>query len=235
MNATELSIGQRLFLIAAALLAIGGTVVGVIDRARLEEMLLATGDLATAWGAGGLVLVALVQFLAALVGIVPGSLLGVAAGALYGPVTGFAVSAASLMAAAAAAFLLSRSWLKPTAERIANRYGRVADVSALLAADGWRFVCLLRLSPVLPFAPTSYLLGLSKVGFGAYMTGTLASLPALLGYVLVGHATVAGAGADSLSELVQAGSLVLGLIATVGLMVYVGKRVAQVMAVAVPD
>ncbi len=44
----------------------------------------------------------------------------------------------------------------------------------------------------MPFAATSYVLGMSAVGIQAYVLGTLASLPALLGYVYIG--TLADAG-----------------------------------------
>lgn len=230
MNAAELSIGTRLFLAAAVSIAVGGIVAGVVERETLQAVLDAASRSAAALGVAGWVLMAALQMAAALLGVIPGSLLGAAAGAVFGPVTGFLISATALMAAAAAAFLLSRTWLKPAAERLAQRYAKAGDVSQLIAADGWRLVCLIRLSPVLPFAPTSYLLGLSRLSFGAYMTGTLASLPALLGYVLIGHATVGGARADSFAELVQAGALVLGLVATVGLTLYIGKRAGQILA-----
>ena len=53
-------------------------------------------------------------------------------------------------------------------------------------------VCLLRFSPVMPFSATSYMLGLSSIDLRSYIVGTLAALPALFGYVLIG--TLADAG-----------------------------------------
>jgi uncharacterized membrane protein YdjX (TVP38/TMEM64 family) len=47
-------------------------------------------------------------------------------------------------------------------------------------------VLLLRLSPAMPFSATSYLCGLSRVRQRDYLLGTLASLPALAGYVVAG-------------------------------------------------
>jgi uncharacterized membrane protein YdjX (TVP38/TMEM64 family) len=44
----------------------------------------------------------------------------------------------------------------------------------------------------MPFAATSYMLGLSSIGLRDYAVGTLASLPALCGYVFIG--TLADAG-----------------------------------------
>ena len=40
----------------------------------------------------------------------------------------------------------------------------------------------------MPFVATSYLLGLSAISLRDYMLGTLAALPALLGYVSLGPA-----------------------------------------------
>jgi hypothetical protein len=40
----------------------------------------------------------------------------------------------------------------------------------------------------MPFVATSYLLGLSAISLRDYMLGTLAALPALLGYVSLGSA-----------------------------------------------
>src|SRR5262249_54105705 len=48
------------------------------------------------------------------------------------------------------------------------------------------------LSPVMPFSVTSYLLGLSSVRLWQYAVGTLASLPALFGYVFAGSLADAG-------------------------------------------
>jgi uncharacterized membrane protein YdjX (TVP38/TMEM64 family) len=87
-----------------------------------------------------------------------------------------------------------------------------------LARDGWRFVCLVRLSPVMPFAVASYTLGLSSVGFAAYCLGTLASLPALLVYVFLG--TLAQTGINSLASGAGAWQwaiLVTGGLATIAL------------------
>ena len=129
------------------------------------------------------------QMLVAMLGIVPASLLGVASGAVYGVFGGFMLAAIGTMLGGWLAFLLARSLLRPTVERlIASRspQSRLARLDAEVARDGWRFVCLLRISPVMPFAVTSYALGLTEIAPAAYLLGTLASLPALFAYVAVG-------------------------------------------------
>jgi len=134
----------------------------------------------------GLVAFAVAQILVAVSGILPAALLGVAAGAIYGLATGFIIAAASTLAGALLAFLLARSLARDSVARMIARRPRLRDLDRMIARDGWRIVCLLRISPVMPFSATSYALGLSGIGMRDYMLGTLASLPALLGYVFLG-------------------------------------------------
>jgi len=134
----------------------------------------------------GLLIFAVAQILVAISGILPAALLGIAAGAIYGLMTGFIIAAFSTLAGALLAFLLARSLLRDSVERMLARRPRLRDLDRLVAQDGWRIVCLLRVSPVMPFSAASYALGLSGIGMRDYMLGTLASLPALLGYVFLG-------------------------------------------------
>ena len=171
---------------------------------------------------------AALQLAAALTGIVPASLVCVAAGALYGLGYGFVISAAGTMVGAVLAFALSRSTLRPFIQRrVGGR--RLLGLDAAIGREGWRFVCLLRVSPIMPFVATSYALGLSSISFRNYMIGTTASLPALIGYV--GMGAIAGAGLSAWTSAVgplQWGLLGLGLAATLALILQVGDVVSKV-------
>jgi uncharacterized membrane protein YdjX (TVP38/TMEM64 family) len=101
------------------------------------------------------------------------------------------------MAGALLSFGLSRSLFRNVVARQFARHPGLARFDAWLAEDGWRVVCLLRISPVMPFAATSYALGMSAVGIQAYVVGTVASLPALLGYVYIGTLAEAGLSAST--------------------------------------
>lgn len=142
-------------------------------------------------GDGGPAAFALLQVAGLLSGIVPASLLALAAGALYGPVAGFLMAAGGALAGAAIAFGLGRSMFRPAIERLARRSSGAHAVDRAVAQGGWKCVGLLRLSPV-PFALASYLLGLSSISFPEYIAGTLACLPALFAYALLGSAGTAG-------------------------------------------
>jgi uncharacterized membrane protein YdjX (TVP38/TMEM64 family) len=134
----------------------------------------------------------LLQIGVAAFGFLPASLIAVAAGVTYGLWHGFAVSATGTLIGGMLAFLLSRSVFRPWIARRILRDPRLARLDAAVAADGWRFVCLLRLSPIMPFAATSYGLGLTRLDLRSFLLGTLASLPALLGYVAMGAVGQAG-------------------------------------------
>lgn len=143
-------------------------------------------------GLTGAVTFMVLQTLVAVSGLLPASLLGMAAGAIYGLVPGFLLAGIGVMGGAILAFFLSRSLFRPTVERLASRRPRLRNLDSLIVRDGWKLVCMLRVSPVMPFSATSYMLGLSSIGLRDYAVGTLASLPALCGYVFIG--TLADAG-----------------------------------------
>ena len=180
-------------------------------------------------GFGGAVVFGILQVLVSVSGILPASLLGVAAGGIYGLVPGFLLAAVSTMAGAVVAFFLSRSLFRPTVERLIATRPRLRNFDILIAQDAWRLVCLLRISPVMPFAVTSYMLGLSSIDLRSYTIGTLASLPALCGYVFVGtlaDASLSGwmSGADQLRWI----SLGIGGAATLVLTACLGRIVRRV-------
>ena len=145
-----------------------------------------------AMGWTGLGLFTLMQIVVAVIGVVPASLLGVAAGTIYGIKTGFLISGAATMIGADLAFLLSRSLFRPAIIRLMSHHAKFRNLDHLIAKDGWKLVCLVRVSPVMPFSATSYMFGLSKIGKRDYLLGTLASLPALFGFVTIGAITNAG-------------------------------------------
>jgi uncharacterized membrane protein YdjX (TVP38/TMEM64 family) len=178
-------------------------------------------------GLVGMVLVGVIQIAIALSGFVPGSLIGLLAGTIYGVATGFSLAALSTMIGALLGFLFARSLLRPLLARVVSGRVLLQHFDAALARDGWRVVFLLRLSPIMPFAATSYALGASSVTIKDYLIGTLASLPALLGYVIIGALTKAGSAAAAHgSGLVQWLLIGGGLAATVFLTLHIGRLAA---------
>ncbi len=200
---------RLVILVGVAVATTTGLVMGVLRPDIAAGILQSVIVTAREAGVIGWVLLALLQLLIATSGVLPASLLGIAAGAAYGLGLGFLLSAIGTLAGALLAFAISRSIFREMiARQIARRPG-MARFDSLLERDGWRIVCLLRISPVMPFAATSYALGMSAIGLRAYTVGTLASLPALLGYVFIG--TLADAGLDT--RTAQADTLRLFMLA----------------------
>jgi uncharacterized membrane protein YdjX (TVP38/TMEM64 family) len=187
---------------------------------RVEELLRATRHLGTTGG----VLFTCAQILVAISGILPASIICMLAGAIYGFGLGLVIAVGGTMGGAMLAFALSRSLFRVSIERMLRRHTRLENLDQVIAHDGWRIVCLLRLSPLMPFSATSFALGLSSIGFGDYLIGTLASLPALVGYVFIG--TVADATLVARASgitLYKWSLLAVGGLATLVLTLYIGK------------
>ncbi len=187
--------------VIAAVLVIACCIAGIVVWRLRPDLVSQTAEWASAtlrgMGPRGWLAVAAAQVIVAASGILPASLIGVAAGAVFGLPIGFLVASVSTMLGALLAFALSRSMFRPVIARRLCRSPRLAQLDQAVGRDGWKLVLLLRLSPVMPFAATSYLLGLSAVTRRNYLLGTLGSLPALAGYVFVG--TLTDAGLDALN------------------------------------
>lgn len=180
-----------------------------------------------AMGPLGWLVFATMQAVIAAVGVVPASLLGIGAGLAYGVWLGFVLSATGTLLGGLAAFQLSRSLLRPWIAGLLERHMRAARIDDAVARYGWKFVCLMRISPVMPFAATSYALGLTRIGMRTYLLGTLASLPALLGYVVLGALANQGLAATSGGGgPLRWASLAVGIVATGLLTFRIGRMVA---------
>jgi uncharacterized membrane protein YdjX (TVP38/TMEM64 family) len=183
----------------------------------------------------GMMLFGTILIAIALSGFIPGSLIGILAGTVYGLSIGFLISTVSTLLGALLAFLLARSLLRPLLTKLLATRARLQGFDTALARDGWRFVCLLRMSPVMPFAVTSYALGASSVTMKNYMLGTLGALPALLGYVIVGTLARAGfSAARQGTDIIRWFVISAGLAATIFLTWRIGRLAASVGLVSHP-
>ena len=126
------------------------------------------------------------QVVIAACGVLPASVMAVMAGAAYGMVKGLAISVVCTLLGGWIAFLLSRSILRPWIEKLLAKSRFAEKFDEALEGEGWHFVFLLRISPVMPFALTSYGFGLTRIRQRDYLLGTLASLPAMASYVGLG-------------------------------------------------
>lgn len=226
------ALGLRVAVAVVLLLVVAAGIVGIrVWPHRFAHGLSSMIEMGRSFGAVGWLLAALIQILIALCGILPASVGALAAGMLYGIVPGFLLSGVATLIGAALAFMLTRSLFRPFIARTLLRWPRIGRLDDAVARDGWRLVCLLRISPIMPFAVTSYALGLTSLRMRQYMIGTLASLPALLGYVVLGK--LAGAGLNALStrqaQPLRWTLLALAIAATALLTLRLGRIIAKVM------
>jgi uncharacterized membrane protein YdjX (TVP38/TMEM64 family)/rhodanese-related sulfurtransferase len=125
-----------------------------------------------------------------------GAILSLAGGALFGPVWGTVWNLAGATLGAAVAFLLARSvageWV---AQRVGGRLRRLVDG---VTAEGWRFVALMRLVPLVPFNLLNYALGLTGISLPAYvLTSAISMLPGAIAYTWLGYAGRSAAAGDA--------------------------------------
>lgn len=205
-----------------AVLALGGlgAATGVVDSQRLVAL--------SAWFEGlgpfGGLLYGCLYFLLELVGV-PALPLTMGSGYLFGAYKGTGLVSIASTAAAAVGFLIARYWLRDSVMKVAERYPRFRAMDRAIGRQGFKFVFLLRLSPLLPFSISNYLYGLTSVNFMEYVLGSwLGMLPGTVAYVS------AGAAVNALTELssgkqanVNPVLVVLGLAATVGALSLIGK------------
>lgn len=126
------------------------------------------------------------QVLVAASGVLPASMIAMMAGASLGFLPGLALSAVATLLGGWIAFVLCRTALRGWIAKLLGRHPAMTRLDAAITGEGWRMVALLRVSPVMPFALTSYGIGLTRISQRDFLLGTLASLPALVGYVALG-------------------------------------------------
>jgi uncharacterized membrane protein YdjX (TVP38/TMEM64 family) len=145
----------------------------------------------------------------------PGSLLSLAGGALFGPVWGVGINLAGATGGAVLAFLAARYIAGDAVERWAGP--RLRHIMAGVEAEGWRFVAIVRLVPLVPFNLLNYALGLTRIDVGSYaLTSMICMAPGAVAYTWLGSAgrDVAARGVQALPQVAAA----LGALVAVGLL-----------------
>ena len=160
----------------------------LIDVGAIETWLRGFG----AWAPAGFVLI----YAAGTVLFFSGALLSLAGGALFGPVWGTVWNLLGATLGATLAFLIARSlgadWV---AQRLGGRLRRLVDG---VAEEGWRFVALMRLVPLVPFNLLNYALGLTRISLSAYvLASAVCMLPGAIAYTWLGYAGRSAAAGNS--------------------------------------
>jgi uncharacterized membrane protein YdjX (TVP38/TMEM64 family)/rhodanese-related sulfurtransferase len=175
-----------------------------LDAARIRAVV----DAAGLWGP-----VAFVALYAlATVLFVPGVVFGLVGGALFGPVWGALWNLLGATLGATVAFVLARAvagdWVR------ARAGGALKRAVEGVEAEGWRFVALVRLVPLVPFNLLNYVLGLTRIDLLRYVAASLiCMIPGTVAYTWLGHAGRAALGGEN--DAIRYGLLALGALALV--------------------
>ena len=177
--------------------AVGIAAVGALGAALLllplDRWLLALVETMRGAGGAGAVLYVAAYVLACVL-LLPGSVLTLAAGFAYGVVQGTLLVMVASMLGSVAAFVLGRTVLRGRIERKLADQPRFAAVDRAVAAQGFKVVLLLRLSPVFPFNVLNYALGLTQVPLRTYALASLLGMfPGTVLYVYLGSLVTSAA------------------------------------------
>lgn len=175
-------------------------------------------------GAFGIVLF-VISYIALTVILAPVSVLSITAGLAYG-LWGVPLVVVSATLAATVAFLLGRYIAYDKVSTWIEQDPRLSSLDTAISEQGWKVVGLVRLSPLIPFGVQNYLFSLSGVGIAPYIMATAVGiLPGTALYVYIG---VMGQALGNAGP-VQWTLLAIGLVSTVLVAWYVGRRANEVL------
>lgn len=151
----------------------------------------------------------------------PGSVFGVVGGGLFGPLWGSLLNLAGAMLGATAAFLVARyiaaDWVR------ARTGSHLERVISGVEAEGWWFVALMRLVPLVPFNLLNYALGLTRISLSHYVLASLVAMaPGTVAFTWLGHAGRRALDGDA--SAIRYGLLALGLLAAIALLPRLVRR-----------
>jgi uncharacterized membrane protein YdjX (TVP38/TMEM64 family) len=177
-------------------------------------------------GPWGPVLLAAVYVVAAVL-FIPGGLMTLVAGFLFGIAVGTITASLASIAGASVAFGLGRGVAHDWVQRKLAGNPRFRGIDEAVNRQAFRFVLLIRLSPVFPYVFTNYVLSLTNIRFRDFFWASwIGMLPGTVLYVYLGST------AQNLAELTtgayrggtaQTILFVMGLLATVMVTVFVTR------------
>ncbi|EME32487.1 DNA glycosylase [Galdieria sulphuraria] len=162
--------------------------------------------------------------------------LTVAAGYLFGFWKGLVTVSLAGTCASGVSFLLSRYTLRSIVQNVSKRYERFQTIDSAISRQGFRIVFLLRLSPILPFAISNYLYGLTSIPIGPYILASwLGMLPGTTLYVyggFVGRSVTLSmnSGIELHSEWFQQPLMIgAGILVSLGVVSQISKLATEVL------
>lgn len=145
----------------------------------------------------------------------PGAILTLSGGLLFGPVWGTIYNLTGAVIGATGAFIIARYF---AGEWVSRKTGnKLKPLMHGIANEGWRFVAVTRLIPIIPFNLLNYALGLTRIRLSHYIiASTIFMLPGCFAYTYLGY--VGAAAAEGSKGLVQKILIAVSLLIIVGLL-----------------
>jgi len=163
-------------------------------------------------------------YIVAVVIMAPGSLLTLAGGTIFGLALGTVVVVVAANTGAAFAFLIARYLARDAVAKKIEKRPKFKAVDRAISEGGWKVVAMLRLSPAIPFNIQNYMYGLTGVRFWTCVsTSLIAMLPGTFLYVYLGAVAGAALGGARQKTPAEWIALVVGLLATIGVTIYVTR------------
>ncbi|MBU7600069.1 TVP38/TMEM64 family protein [Streptomyces sp. P38-E01] len=162
---------------------------------------------------------------AATAAFVPRPLMGLVAGAVFGISVGVAVALGGTVLGAALCLVVGRGLGQRAVRPFIERADWLRTSDRYLERHGFRTILALRLLPGIPFAPSNYVVALSRLPWPVYLAASaLGSLPQILLYAWAG---------DRATDPLSTGQLALAgiaMVAALGIAPLVRRRVSRALA-----
>ena len=173
-------------------------------------------------------------YIGSTVAFLPAFILTLGAGVLFGVWLGSIYVFIGATLGSIAAFLvgryLARDWV---AKKIVDN-DKFTAIDRAVGKEGLKIVLLTRLSPAFPFNLLNYAFGVTGVSIKDYVIGSIGMIPGTIMFVyigsLAGSLALIGTDAQPTNPTLQWTIRIVGLIATIGVTVYVTRLAKQALA-----
>ncbi len=161
--------------------------------------------------------------------LIPGALLTITAGLAFG-LWGFFIVVIGATIGASMSFLAARYLFRDSVEKTLSKRPLFNAINEAIKEEGWKVVGLMRFSPAMPFSLQNWLFGVTAVKFFPYFLATFFGImPGTLLYVWIGSIGASAAGGEASNA--KLAFLVVGIIATLVVTIFIGKKAKQKLEV----
>lgn len=117
--------------------------------------------------------------------IIPTNMLALVGGGLFGPIKGFIFTMLGFAISGTIAFYLARLLGRDFVEGILKK--RFNKLENIMKESGFKYLFILRLPPVIPYDPLSYVCGLTNISYKDFILASLIGvIPETICYSIVG-------------------------------------------------